>query len=131
MDLAPHPEHRGDVPEDNPRQEHSIGPPDPVSRTFAVISHPAAHPHVMPLWLRRVMLFIFVAFAIEVGMFLVVLPWYDSGRLWTENSLLLGFPNLRAFLAQDFIRGLVSGMGLVDIWVGIWEAVHYKEAIHQ
>ena len=143
MDLAPNREPGGDVPaRDNPQQEPSIEPKErgtspvnTVSRNFSVIENPAgAVParanHPLPLWLRRVMLFIFVAFAVEVGMFLVVVPWYDSGRLWSENSLLLRFPMFRAFLAQDFIRGLVSGIGLIDIWVGIWEAVHYKESIH-
>ena len=141
MDFAPNREPGRDVPaRDNPQQEPSIEPNErgtsplnTVSRNFTVIqgqTEPrAAHP--LPLWLRRIMLFIFVAFAVEIGMFLVVVPWYDSGRLWSENSLLLRFPTLRAFLAQDFIRGIVSGIGLVDIWVGIWEAVHYKESIHK
>jgi hypothetical protein len=28
---------------------------------------------------------------------------------------------------ENFIRGLVSGIGLVDVWMGIWEAAKYKE----
>jgi len=143
MDFLHNPEQRGEVPApDNPQQQPSIEATEQgtaslntVSRNFAVLPSPAAPKtapaaHPLPLWLRRIMLFIFVAFAVELGMFLVVVPWYDSGRLWSENSLLLRFPSLRAFLAQDFIRGLVSGVGLVDIWVGIWEAVHYKESLH-
>ncbi len=143
MDFAPNREQRGDISAgNNPQQEPSIEPnergPSPlnsVSRDFTVIENPAAAQprpaHPLPLWLRRIMLFIFVAFAVEIGMFLVVVPWYDSGRLWSENSLLLRFPTLHAILAQDFIRGIVSGIGLIDIWVGIWEAVHYKESIHK
>ena len=139
MDFAPNREPRGEVPaRDNPQQEPSIEPNEPgpsplntVSRNFTVVQNPANGAHPLPLWLRRVMLFVFVAFAVEIGMFLVVVPWYDGGRLWSENSLLLHFPTLRAFLAQDFIRGIVSGLGLIDIWVGIWEAVHYKESIHR
>lgn len=141
MDLAPNREPGRDVPaRDNPQQELPIEPsergPSPlntVSRNFTVIqgqADPGAE-HPLPVWLRRIMLFIFVAFAVEIGLFLVVVPWYDNGRLWSENSLLLRFPTLRAFLAQDFIRGIISGIGLVDIWVGIWEAVHYKESIHK
>ncbi len=143
MDFAPNREPGRDVPaRDNPQQvppiesnERGPSPLNTVSRNFTVIHNPAetapVRPqHPLPLWLRRVMLFIFVAFAVEIGMFLVVVPWYDAGRLWSENGLLLRFPTLRAFLAQDFIRGLVSGIGLIDIWVGIWEAVHYKESIH-
>jgi hypothetical protein len=29
---------------------------------------------------------------------------------------------------QNFVRGLVSGLGLVDIWMGVAEAVRYREA---
>jgi hypothetical protein len=143
MDFAPYPERRGDVPaQNNPQQEPSIEPtergPAPFntgSRNIAVLGSPppttpARGTHPLPLWLRRVMLFIFVAFAVEIGMFLVVAPWYDGGRLWSENGLLLRYPTLRAFLIQDFVRGVVSGIGFIDIWVGIWEAAHYKEAIH-
>jgi hypothetical protein len=53
-----------------------------------------------------------------------VLPWTLA---WTQNSLILHYPNLRDFLGLNFVRGLASGLGLVDIWVGIWEAVHYRE----
>ena len=141
MDFASDREPRGDVPaRDNPQQEPPIEPKErgssplnTASRNLTLVEPvaPDSRAHPLPLWLRRVMLFIFVAFAVEIGMFLVVVPWYDSGRLWSENSLILRFPMLRAFLAQDFIRGIVSGIGLIDIWVGIWEAVHYKESIHR
>ena len=76
------------------------------------------------LWVVRLWLVIFVLFCLEVGIILTVLPWT---RVWTENSLLLGHPQLREFLMQNFVRGLVSGLGLVDIWMGIAEAVRYRE----
>jgi len=76
------------------------------------------------LWVMRLWLVIFVLFCLEVGIILTVLPWT---RVWTENSLLLGHPQLREFLMQNFVRGLVSGLGLVDIWMGIAEAVRYRE----
>jgi formate/nitrite transporter FocA (FNT family) len=75
--------------------------------------------------LRRVKLVIAVAFCIELGLILVVLPWT---RLWTENSLLLSFPTLRSMLHQNFVRGLISGVGLIDVWLGVWEAVRYRES---
>jgi len=76
------------------------------------------------LWVKRLWLIVFVLFCLEVGIILTVLPWT---RIWTENSLLLGHPQLRDFLMKDFVRGLVSGLGLVDIWMGIAEAVRYRE----
>jgi hypothetical protein len=137
MDLLPDKEQSGGVPAgDNPQQEPSIEPkehgPTPLSttsRNFTVISNPnarAEHYH-MPIWLERVLLFIRVAFAVWIGLFLLGIPWWDAGRAWTENSFLLAHPGIRAFLSLDFVRGIVSGIGAIDIWIGIWWAVHYKE----
>jgi hypothetical protein len=75
-------------------------------------------------WLQRLWLVVFVLFCLEVGIVLTVLPWT---RLWTENSLLLGFPAVKVFMNHNFVRGLVSGLGLVDIWMGVVEAVTYRE----
>jgi hypothetical protein len=77
------------------------------------------------VWAQRVWLIIFVVFSVELGMLLAVLPWT---RVWTENSLLYAYPGVRAVLQQSFVRGLVTGLGLIDIWIGIWEAVHYRES---
>jgi hypothetical protein len=77
-----------------------------------------------PLWLMRIWLVIRVAFFVELGMVLVVLPWT---RGWTENSLLLAYPEVRLFVQNNFVRGLISGLGFLDIGFGVWEAVRYKE----
>lgn len=141
MDFARDPEPSGELPaHHNPHQEPSIPstsptPWNPDARDVPAAggrssSSPAQGAHPLPLWLRRVMLFVLVAFAVEIGLFLVIAPWYDSGRLWAENSLLLRYPTLRSILILDFVRGAISGIGLIDIWIGIWEAAHYKEAIH-
>ena len=76
------------------------------------------------LWARRLWLIIFVLFCLEVGIMLTVLPWT---RIWAENSLLLRHLKLREFLMSNFVRGLVSGLGLIDVWMAIAEAVRYRE----
>jgi hypothetical protein len=76
------------------------------------------------LWFQRISLIVFVVFCIELGMVLAVLPWT---RVWTENSLLMAYPAARLFAHNNFVRGVISGLGLLDIWIGIWEAVHYRE----
>ena len=104
-----------------PRDGNRLEPNRPV----LVMSQPLPprRPHV---WLRRIWLVVFVLFCLEVGIILTVLPWT---RIWTDNSLLLGHLRIREFLMQDFVRGVVSGLGLVDIWMGIAEAVRYREAL--
>lgn len=76
------------------------------------------------VWGKRLKLIVFVLFCIELGMLLTVLPWT---RVWGENSLLVSYPILRAFLRHDFVRGAITGLGLIDVWLGIREAVNYKE----
>jgi hypothetical protein len=83
-----------------------------------------APPPSEPIWLKRIKLVIFVLFCIELGMLLTVLPWT---KVWTENGILLSYPALREVLRYDFVRGAISGLGLIDIWLGIREAVNYRE----
>ena len=76
------------------------------------------------LWARRLGLLVFVLICLELGIALIVLPWT---RVWTDNNLLLNYPTLRFWAANTFVRGAFSGLGLVDIWLGIWEVVRYRE----
>ncbi len=76
------------------------------------------------VWLHRLSLVVFVVFCIELGMLLTILPWTT---VWNQNSFLGAHPALKSFVQNNFIRGLATGFGLVDIWIGIWEAVHYRD----
>lgn len=76
------------------------------------------------LWARRLGLLVFVLICLELGIALIVLPWT---RVWTDNNLLLNYPSLRFWAANTFVRGAFSGLGLVDIWLGVWEVVCYRE----
>ncbi len=99
-------------------------PPQPGTGPVLVMP-PATPPKRPHRWLQRLWLVVFVLFCLEIGILLTVLPWT---RLWTDNSLLIGFPAIKQFLAHNFVRGLVSGLGLVDIWMGVAEAVTYRES---
>ncbi|MGA8617347.1 MAG: hypothetical protein WB660_02335 [Candidatus Sulfotelmatobacter sp.] len=78
----------------------------------------------LQLWLHRSSVFLFVLVSAIAGVLLVILPWTPE---WTDNYLLLSFPWLRTFISTGFFRGLCSGLGLLDIWIGFWEALHYHE----
>lgn len=91
----------------------------------AIVAPPQPAEHSTPVWLARTMMLVFVAFCIEVGLILIAVPWIP--HLWYENSLLTAYPGLRAFLANDFVRGAITGVGLLDLWLGIYEAVHYHD----
>jgi hypothetical protein len=59
--------------------------------------------------LRRLL---FVAYFVEVGLLLMLMPW--SG-FWERNYFVDGWPMLRGVLRNDFVRGAVSGVGLVNL----------------
>ncbi len=76
------------------------------------------------VWAQRIWLIVFVLFCLEVGIILMWCPWT---KVWSENSILTSFPRLREFMMQNFVRGVISGLGVVNIWMGIAEAVRYRE----
>ncbi len=78
----------------------------------------------LQLWVHRASVFLFVLISAVAGVLLVILPWTPE---WTDNYLLLSFPWLRTVVSAGFFRGLCSGLGLLDIWIGFWEALHYHE----
>jgi hypothetical protein len=55
----------------------------------------------------------------------LILPW--STRIWDHNLFINSRPWLAAILHHGAVRGLVSGIGLLDIWIGVSEAVHYRD----
>jgi hypothetical protein len=77
------------------------------------------------IWVYRVRMFLLVVLCAGMGVLLVVLPW---SLQWTDNHLLWGHPGLRTFLAHGFVRGVCSGLGFLDLWIGFREAVHYQES---
>ncbi len=76
------------------------------------------------LWLHRLSVLLFVFVCATAGVLLVVLPWRPE---WLDNRLLLRYPGLRTIVSHAFVRGVCSGLGLLDIWIGFWEAIHYHE----
>ena len=76
------------------------------------------------LWLHRLTVLLFVFVCAVVGVLLVIVPWRPE---WTDNRFLLTNPGLRSVIGNGFVRGIVSGLGLLDIWIGFWEAIHYRE----
>lgn len=99
--------------------------PEPAAVSMDKASAPAAEPisrHVV--WLHRLSLVVFVVFCIELGMLLAILPWTT---VWSQNSFLGAYPAWKAAMQNNFVRGLATGLGLVDVWIGIWEAVHYRD----
>ena len=55
-----------------------------------------------------------VVLLFEMGALLLYLPW---SLLWEQNYFLREFPNLSRILLNPSVRGIVSGIGVLDIFV--------------
>lgn len=53
---------------------------------------------------------------VQVGLLLLVLPWWPA--FWEHNYFALAWPPLRTLLMNNFVRGAVSGLGLVNLVAG-------------
>jgi hypothetical protein len=58
---------------------------------------------------------VYVAFFLEVGLLLIVLPW---SAFWERNYFAEVIPALRVVLTNNFVRGAVTGLGLVNLFAG-------------
>jgi hypothetical protein len=111
-----------------PRNAPEPIPPSRETQT-GILDPPPVHesPSAVQVWMHRISVFLFVLISAVAGVLLIILPWTPE---WTDNYLLLSFPSLRTVVANGFFRGICSGLGLLDIWIGFWEALHYHE-MHQ
>jgi hypothetical protein len=110
-----------DLHEDEPQETGS-----PASRNISAAEPATATEEDGPpaVWLQRVWLVIYVGFCIELGLWLMVAPWR---QVWTNNNLLMDYPAVRHILMNYFIRGIVTGLGIIDLGLGISAAVNYRE----
>jgi len=73
----------------------------------------------------------FILICFEIGILLVILPWVPSPS-WNENYLLvlaadkMHWPWLALAMKSGYARGAVSGLGVMNIMLGIWEIVNFK-----
>src|SRR5215469_8517928 len=102
-------------PEQLPDRESSVLPPPP----------PGAVKRAAPVWLQRLSLFVLVLFCVYLGVLVMILPWWT--RIWDQNLFIISHPTLARILHNGAVRGIISGLGLLDIWIGISEAVHYRD----
>ena len=59
---------------------------------------------------------LFIVLSLEIGALLIAVPW---SAFWDRNYFAREVPVLHAIIANNFARGAVSGLGLVNVYVGV------------
>ena len=109
-----------------PQQSNLFSSSPPSGSTVQDRQPAPQRPSRVPFWLRRVELYLYVIIRIYIGVIVLVLPWYAP--LWADNQLLNHFPRLAGFLMYGAVRGVVSGLGLLNLWIAMVEAVHFRRS---
>jgi hypothetical protein len=99
--------------------------PTPEPAVESPLSEGGPAKRTAPVWLQRLSLFVLVLFCVYLGVLVMVLPWWT--RIWDRNEFIQARPWLALLLHNGAVRGIISGLGLLDIWIGISEAVHYRD----
>jgi hypothetical protein len=75
----------------------------------------------LPYWLRQSERFLRVVVRMYLGLLVCCAPWYPPA--WDANPLFSSSPHLLAFISQGAVRGLVSGLGLLNLWIALRDAL--------
>lgn len=72
-----------------------------------------------------------------LGMSLTLMPWLRLNGIgeWGDNYLLAfvsekaGMPLIRTAVSSNWVRGAVTGLGIVNLFIAFWEIAHFNESV--
>ena len=81
----------------------------------------------------------YIILCLEIGIVLTLLPWVPQGTLglsdWGNNYFLLyaarktGLQVIQTVVASGWMRGAVTGVGLLNIGIAFWEIFHFRQTV--
>jgi hypothetical protein len=83
------------------------------------------HPQRIPRWLERAELFLRVLLRMYIGLAVCYAPW--SHMFWDQNPLFVQYPTLSIYAANGAVRGIISGLGLLNLWIAFRDAIHHRD----
>lgn len=77
-------------------------------------------PETQKVWPKRLLRIALALFTFEVGLFLAIFPWTDY---WSFNYFQVTIPGLQDLWEQPAFRGLLTGLGLVNVYLAFVQVV--------
>ena len=86
---------------------------------------------------ERITVILFIALFLMAGVLLTLLPWIKIGAVgdWGDNYLLVlvsekaGLPVLQRAVASGWVRGAITGLGVLNLFLAFWEMAHFKQSV--
>ena len=69
-------------------------------------------------WYHKASAVLFIAFCFEVGLFLLIFPWTGY---WAGNYFSAFVPEWHQYWANMYVRGAISGLGVVNLCISLVE----------
>ena len=69
-------------------------------------------------WFHKLFGILFAAFCLSVGLFLLIFPWTDG---WDSNYFATLVPEWRVWWNNLYVRGAISGVGVVNLFISFVE----------
>jgi hypothetical protein len=82
-------------------------------------------PQRIPRWLERSELFLRVILRMYIGVAVCYAPW--SRLFWDQNPLFVQYPTLSIYAANGAVRGIISGLGLLNLWIAFHDAFRHRD----
>ena len=87
----------------------------------------------------RLTVIFYILLCLEAGLFLTLLPWWQPWGMgdWGDNFFLVmvaqktGVVGLQRAVASGWVRGAVSGVGLLNLAMAFWEMFHFNETVRR
>jgi hypothetical protein len=74
-------------------------------------------------WYHKMSAVVFITFCLEIGFFLLVFPWTEA---WENNFFSSLLPVLRPYWGNMYVRGAISGIGVVNLYISFMEMFRLK-----
>lgn len=116
------------IPANPATQPGAAAGPEPGTPGAASQQPSQRHQHApqrIPRWLERAELFLRVLLRMYIGLAVCYAPW--SHMFWDQNPLFTQFPTLGVWAANGAVRGIISGLGLLNLWIAFRDAVRHRD----
>ena len=68
------------------------------------------------LMMTRLFRVVWLLVWLELGLVLILVPWSE---VWETNYFLYQYPSLAFFVDNPFMRGAISGLGLMNVFLAL------------